>query len=159
MMPADSLHAAVHFILLLDVSSLWLPPCHHIFLPDANPEPWTPHTAPRSVHPSNVQASSRECARPADFVGLVGELAAYITAPPGRRRRERKRQTKAEGKTKESGTCSLSKSVCTWGECGTEWHCRRVAGSARLAQIQVCPRAFHDHLRCNVGCGFRWSQP
>ena len=60
--------------------------------------------APRatSAQPSSVQVSCLERARPAAIGAFAGGLAASSAAPPGRRRPERQRGAKAEGKTKDA---------------------------------------------------------
>ncbi|EBG9470403.1 hypothetical protein FJT12_12625 [Salmonella enterica] len=108
---------------------------------------FAPHVALPSAKPSNVQASCLDRARPAAIGALIGGLAAGATAPPGRRRPERERRAKAEGKTKGRGTGPRRKPVCTWGWRGTERLRRRAAWGARVAPMQACPRASHDRTR------------
>ena len=105
---------------------------------------FAPHVALPSAKPSNVQASCLDRARPAAIGALIGGLAAGATAPPGRRRPERERRAKAEGKTKGRGTGPRRKLVCTWGLRGTERLRRRAAWGERVAPMQACPRASHD---------------
>ena len=108
---------------------------------------FAPHVALPSAKPSNVQASCLDRARPAAIGALIGGLAAGATAPPGRRRPERERRAKAEGKTKGRGTGPRRKPVCTWGWRGTERLRRRAAFGAKVAPMQACPRASHDRTR------------
>ncbi|SAI73542.1 LysR family transcriptional regulator [Bordetella ansorpii] len=129
MMAADSLHAAVHLIVPSGMSFRLLPPCRRAYSACA----FAPHFALSPAQPSNVQASCLERARPA----AIGAFAGGLTAPPGRRRPERQRRAKAEGKTKGCGTCRPVKPVCTWGERGTERLCRRAAFGARGAPAYV----------------------
>src|SRR3546814_1107700 len=103
-----------------------------------------PHFAQHPAQPSNVQASCLECARPAAIGAFAGGLAASSAAPPGRRRPERQRRAKAEGKTKGRGTGPRRKTVCTWGWRGTERRRRRAAWGATPAPLRACPRASHD---------------
>lgn len=105
------------------------------------------HFAQYPAQPSNVQASCLEHARPMAVAAFAGGLAAGAAAPPGRRRPERQRGAKAEGKTKGRGTGPRRKPVCTWGWRGTERLCRRAAWGARPAPMQACPRASHDRAR------------
>lgn len=116
---------------------------------------FAPHVALPSAKPSNVQASCLDRARPAAIGALIGGLAAGATAPPGRRRPERERRAKAEGKTKGRGTWPRRKPVSTWGERGTERlrHC--AAFGARVAPMLACPRASHDRTRPSL----RGAQP
>lgn len=147
MMATDSLHAGVHLIVPSGVS-FWGPsPCCRASSAGVNPAHWAPHFALPSVQPSNVQASCLERARSAALAAFAGGLAASSAALPGRRCRERKREAKAEGKTKGGGTCLPSKPVCTWGLGGTARLSRRAACGAMLAPIRACPRASHDRTR------------
>ncbi|HBP5015966.1 TPA: hypothetical protein L5639_000112 [Pseudomonas aeruginosa] len=143
MMAADSLRSAVpsglSFSLLL--------PCRRACRAGANPANWAPHVALPSAQPSHVQASCLERARPAAIGAFTGALAAGSAASPGRRRPERQRRAKAEGKTKGFGTLPTSKPVCTWRWRGTERLRRRAAWGARVAPMQACPRASHDRTR------------
>ncbi|AWB76590.1 hypothetical protein B7H26_00870 [Stenotrophomonas maltophilia] len=109
------------------------------------------HLAQYPALPSHVQASCLERARPVALItpvrAFAGALAARAAAPPGRRRLERQRGAKAEGKTKGGGTCRPAKPVCTWGWRGTARLRRRAAWGARPAPVQACPRALHDRTR------------
>ncbi|WP_318591319.1 hypothetical protein [Enterobacter kobei] len=116
---------------------------------------FAPHVALPSAKPSNVQASCLDRARPAAIGALIGGLAAGATAPPGRRRPERERRAKAEGKTKGRGTWPRRKPVSTWGERGTERLRHRAAFGARVAPMLACPRASHDRTRPSL----RGAQP
>lgn len=142
-MAADSLHVAVHLIVPSGVSSgvsfCWLSPCRRAYSAGAS--------APHFALPSHVQASCLERARPVAVAAFAGVLAARAAAPPGRRRPERQRRAKAEGKTKGRGTRPRRKPVCTWGWCGTARLRRRAACGARPAPLQTCPRASHDRTR------------
>ncbi len=155
MMVADSLHVAVHFLVLSDVATLWSPSCRRVCRVGANPVHWTLQAARHPAQPSHVQASCLERAWPAvpsvSICAFAGGLAASSTAPPGRRRRERKRQTKAEGKTKGGGTQPPEKSVCTWGWRGTMRIRRRAAWGAKPAPRRGWPRASCDRPRHNFG--------
>lgn len=106
------------------------------------------HDARHSGLLSHVQASCLERARPMAVVTFPGELAASSAAPPGRRRLERKRQAKAEGKIKGRGTRPLENPVCTWGWRGT----RQEAATCR------------ESAQCRTGigesaCFARWTAP
>ena len=115
MMAADSLHVAVHLIVPSDVPLRWLSACRRACSASAS--------ALHFALPSHVQASCLERAQPAALIALVraftGALAASSAAPPGRRRPERQRRAKAEGKIKGRGTWPLENRVCTWGWRGT----------------------------------------
>ncbi|RPS52596.1 hypothetical protein IPC723_19220 [Pseudomonas aeruginosa] len=143
MMAAESLHVAVHLIVPSGVSFRLLLRCRRACSASAS----APHFAQHPAQSSNVQASCLERARPAAIGAFVGVLAASSTAPPGRRRPERQRRAKAEGKTKGRGTGPRRKPVCTWGGRGTERLCRRAAFGAKVAPMQACPRASHDRTR------------
>ncbi|QGP97152.1 hypothetical protein IPC1133_16210 [Pseudomonas aeruginosa] len=151
MMAADSLHVAVPLIVPSSMSFQWLPPCRRACSAGA----FAPRLAQHPAQPSNVQASCLERARPAAIGAFAGGLAASSAAPPGRRRPERQRGAKAEGKTKGRGTWPRRKPVCTWGGRGTERLCRRAAWGARPAPMLTCPRASHDRTRRSL----RGAQP
>ncbi|POH80768.1 hypothetical protein CXK91_22385 [Stutzerimonas stutzeri] len=143
MMAADSLHVAVHLIVPSGMSFRWLPPCRRACSAGAS----APRLAQHPAQPSNVQASCLERARPAAIGAFAGGRVASSAAPPGRRRPERQRRAKAEGKTKGRGTRPRRKPVCTWGWRGTERLRHRAAWGARPAPMQACPRASHDRTR------------
>ncbi|HBP6616119.1 TPA: hypothetical protein L6B32_04520 [Pseudomonas aeruginosa] len=143
MMATDSLHVAVSLIVPSGVSFEWLLSCRRACSAGA----LAPRLAQYSTQPSSVQASCLERARPAAIGAFAGGLAASSAAPPGRRRPERQRGAKAEGKTKERGTGPRRKPVCTWGWRGTQRLRRRAVWGARPAPIQACPRASHDRTR------------
>ncbi len=107
-----------------------------------------PHFAPLPAPSSNVQVSCLERARPVAVVAFAGVLAAGSAAPPGRRRPERKRRAKAEGKIKGRGTQPLENFVRTWGWRGT----RQGAAACR------------ESAQCRIGigesaCSARWDAP
>ncbi len=107
MMVADSLR--------LIVPSCWPSPCRRAYRASAS----APHVAQHPAPLSHVQASCLERPRPVAVAAFAGALAASSAAPPGRRRPERQRRAKAEGKIKGRGTPACEKPVCTWGWCGT----------------------------------------
>ncbi|MEQ6699725.1 hypothetical protein V4W74_26745 [Pseudomonas aeruginosa] len=115
MKAADSLHVTVHLLVPSGVSFRLLPPCRRPCSACA----FAPHFAQHPVQPSNVQASCLERAWPAVIGAFAGGLAAGAATPPGRRRPERERGAKAEGKIKGRGTLPLGILVCTWGWRGT----------------------------------------
>jgi len=95
-----------------------------------------------------VQASCLEHARPVAMAVFAGKLAAGSAAPPCRRRPERKRGAKAEGKIKGRGTQPLENPVCTWGWRGT----RQGAAACRESA----------QYRIGIGegaCLARWTAP
>ncbi|ARI91793.1 hypothetical protein B9G45_16420 [Pseudomonas aeruginosa] len=143
MMAADSLHVAVPLIVPSGMPFQWLPPCRRACSAGA----FAPRLAQHPAQPSSVQASCLERARPAAIGAFADGLAASSATPPGRRRPERQRGAKAEGKTKGRGTGPRRKPVCTWGWRGTERLCRRAAFGAKVAPMQACPRASHDRTR------------
>lgn len=143
MMAADSLHVAVHLIVPSGVSSCCSSPCRRACSAGASAS----HFALYPAQPSSVQASCLERAWPAAIGAFAGGLAASSAAPPGRRRPERQRGAKAEGKTKGRGTGPHRKPVCTWGWRGTVRLRRRAAFGARVAPMQACPRASHARTR------------
>ncbi|MFT9639632.1 hypothetical protein ACMZ49_20200, partial [Alcaligenes phenolicus] len=111
MMAVDSLHVAVPLVVPSSMSFQWLPPCRRACSAGA----FAPRLAQHPAQPSSVQVSCLERARPAAIGAFAGGLAASSAAPPGRRRPERQRGAKAEGKTKGRGTGPRRKPVCTWG--------------------------------------------
>ena len=119
MMAADSLHVAVHLIVPSGVPIRWLSACRRACSAGAS--------ALHFALPSHVQASCLERARPMAVAAFAGGLTACAAAPPGRRRPERKRRAKAEGKIEGCGTRVRAKPVCTWGWRGT----RLMAASCR----------------------------
>ncbi|MBZ7653109.1 hypothetical protein FML28_25190 [Klebsiella grimontii] len=143
MMAAESLHVAVHLIVPSGVSFRLLLRCRRACSASAS----APHFAQHPAQSSNVQASCLERARPAAIGAFVGVLAASSTAPPGRRRPERQRRAKAEGKTKGRGTGPRRKPVCTWGWRSTARLRRRAAGGAKPAPMRAYPCASHDRIR------------
>ncbi|HCG39236.1 MAG TPA: hypothetical protein DEW09_09195 [Pseudomonas sp.] len=151
MMAADSLHVAVHLIVPSGMSFRWLPPCRRACSAGAS----APRLAQHPAQPSNVQASCLERARPAAIGAFAGGRVASSAAPPGRRRPERQRRAKAEGKTKGRGTGPRRKPVCTWGWRGTQRLRRRAACGAKSAPRQGGPRASHAVARHS----FPWRLP
>lgn len=151
-MMVSSLHIHVHGIVLSGVPSRLSPPCRRA-------SSSVPHLAHHPAQPSNVQASRLERVWPVAIATFAGGLVAGSTAPPGRRRRERKRQAKAEGKTKGCGTQPPAESVCTWGWRGTMRLCRRAAWGARPAPRQGWPCALHDRLRHSFAQRLQGAQP
>ena len=129
MMAVDSLR----IIVPSGVLPCWLSPCHRVCSADAS----ALHLAQPTALPSHVQVSCLERARPMVMVAFVGGLAEGRTASPGRRRSERKRGAKAEGKIKCRGTQPLENLVCTWGWRGT----RQGASACRESD------------RCRIGTG------
>ena len=140
---ADSLRIGGPPIVLSGVFALIQVPCRCTWRARA----FARYAALHSAQPSNVQASCLERAWPGAVSAFAGALAASSTGPPGRRRPERQRGAKAEGKTKGCGTCRPAKPVCTWEWRGTERLRRRAAWGARPAPMQACPRASHDRTR------------
>lgn len=98
MMAVDSLHVAVHLIVPSGMSFRLLLPCRRACSASVS----APHFALSPAQPSSVQASCLERARPAAIAAFAGGLTASSAAPPGRRRPERQRGAKAEGKTKDA---------------------------------------------------------
>lgn len=140
MMATDSLR----FIVPLGVSFRWPLPCRCAGRARAFAPLFAQHPKPSS----HVQASCLERARPVAVAAFAGGLAASSAAPPGRRRSERKRGAKAEGKIKGRGTQPLENLVCTWGWRGT----RQGAAACR------------ESAQCRVGigegaCFARWTAP
>ncbi|RQQ57191.1 hypothetical protein DF021_31020 [Burkholderia stagnalis] len=130
MMTADSLHISEHLIVPSDVPFLWLSPCRCVCSAGAFAQHFAQPPAPSSY----VQASCLEHARPVAVATFAGGLAAGSAAPPDRRRPERKRGAKAEGKIKGRGTQPLENPVCTWGWRGTR---QEVAACRVSAQCRI----------------------
>ena len=142
MMAADSLHISVHFIVPSGMSFRWSSPCHYACSACAFAQHFAQPPAPSSY----VQASCLERAWPMAVVAFAGGLTADSAAPPNRRRLERKRQAKAEGKIKGRDTQPLENPVCTWGWRGT----RQGAAACR------------EGAQCRIGvgeiaCFVRWT--
>jgi len=133
MMATDSLHISVHLIVPSGVLFRWPSPCHRAWRARA----FAPHFAQRPAPSSHVQASCLEHARPVAVAAFAGGLAAGSAAPPVRRRPERKRGAKAEGKIKGRGTQPLENPVCTWGWRGT----------------RLGPTACRENAQCRIGIG------
>ncbi|WP_458364398.1 hypothetical protein [Burkholderia pseudomallei] len=138
MMTIDSLR----FIVPSSVSSRWSSPCRRA----CRASTFAPHVAQSPVQPSHVQTSCLERARLAAMAAFAGALAVGSAAPPGRRRLERQRQAKAEGKIKGRGTSPLENPVCTWGWRGTR------LGAAVCREGAPC-RANTGEVACLV----RWT--
>ncbi|MZH99024.1 hypothetical protein F5986_14770 [Dickeya dianthicola] len=119
MMAVDSLHISVHLIVPSSVSFHWSSPCRCACSAGADPAYRAPHFAQPPAPSPYVQASCLEHTRPVAVAAFAGGLAADSAAPPDRRRPERKRRAKAEGKIKGRGTQPLKNPVCTWGWRGT----------------------------------------
>ncbi|MDO3605015.1 hypothetical protein [Ralstonia pseudosolanacearum] len=137
MMAADSLHISVHVVVPSDVSFRWSSPCRCACIAGADSVYRAPHFTPPPVPSSYVQASCLERARPVAVAAFAGGLSADSAAPPRRRRPERKRGAKAEGKIKGRGTLPLENLVCTWGWRGT----RQEAAACR------------ESAQCRIGIG------
>ncbi|NRE31726.1 hypothetical protein E5U26_13800 [Burkholderia pseudomallei] len=138
MMAADLLR----FIVPPGVSSCRPLPCCRACRASAS----APHVAQHPASLSHVQGSCLERARPVAVGTFAGALAASNAAPPGRRRPERQRRAKAEGKIKGRGTPARENPVCTWGWRGT----RRGAAACR------------EGAQCRAGigegaCFTRWT--
>ena len=133
MMTADSLHISVHLILPSGVPFRWPSPRRCACSACAFAQHFARPPAPSFY----VQASCLEHARPVALAVFAGGLAAGSAAPPGRRRPERKRGEKAEGKIKGRGTQPLENPVCTWGWRGT----RQGAAACR------------ESAQCRIGIG------
>lgn len=119
MMATDSLHGVAHSIVPSSVSSCWPSPCRRACRASDNFAYSAPPVAQHPAALSPVQASCLEHARPMAVAAFPGALAASSAAPPGRRRPERQRRAKAEGKIKGRGTWPPENLVCTWGWRGT----------------------------------------
>ncbi len=148
MMAPNALHIAVHLIVPSGVSLRWPSLCRRACHAGADPAYRAPHFAQQLAWLSHVQASCLERARPMAVVAFPGGLAASSAVPPGRRRLERKRQAKAEGKIKGRGTWPLENSVCTWGWRGTR------------QEVPACRQS----AQCRIGIGesaclVRWTTP
>lgn len=144
MMAADSLR----FIVPSGVLFHWSSPCRCACHACVDPAHRAPHVVQQPEPLPHVQASCLERARPMAVVTFPGGLAASSAAPLGRRRLERKRQAKAEGKIKGRGTQPLENPVCTWGWRGTR------------QEVAAC----RESAQCHVGIGesaclVRWTAP
>ena len=130
MMAADSLHVAVHPVVLSGVSFRLLLPCRRACSADA----FAPHFALPPAQPSHVQASCLEHGWPAAIAVFAGALAAGAAWLPGRNCRERMREANAEGKIKGRSTSLCGKPSCTWGWRGT---CQGAAACRQSAQCRI----------------------
>ncbi len=134
MMAGDSLHIAVHLIVPYGMLFHWSSKCCCACNAGADPAYRAPHFAQTPAPSSYVQASCLEHARSVAVAAFPGGLAAGSAAPPGRRRPERKRGAKAEGKIKGRGTRPLENPVCTWGWRGTR---QETAACRESAQCHI----------------------
>jgi len=134
MMTTDSLR----FIVPSAVSSSCTLSCHA--------GAFASHVVQPYAQPPQVQTSCLERARPVVAAVFAGALAVSSTAPPGRRRPERKRRAKAEGKIKGRGTWPLEKPVCTWGWRGTR------LGAAACREGAPCRVGMGE-----IACFVRWT--
>lgn len=76
----------------------------------------------------------RRAGRAGAFTPHVARHSELDDAPPERRRPERQRRSKAQGKIKGRGTSWRQKSVCTCGWCGT----RQAMAACRIcAQYRI----------------------
>ena len=119
MKAADSLRDLVYSIVPSDVLFYRSSPGRCACIAGADSVYRAPHFAQPPKPSLYVQASCLEHVRLVAVVAFAGGLAAGSAAPPGRRRPERKRGAKAEGKIKGRGTQPLENPVCTWGWRGT----------------------------------------
>ena len=119
MMAADSLRISGHLIKPSSMSFHCSSKCRCACSAGADPAYRAPRFAQAPAPSSYVQASCLEHARSVAVAAFPGGRAAGSAAPPGRRRPERKRGAKAEGKIKGCGTQPLENPVCTWGWRGT----------------------------------------
>lgn len=133
----------LHFVVPSGVSPCWLSPC----LCACRTGAFAPRFAQPPAHSSNVQASCLERTRPVAVTAFAGGLASSSVTPPGRRRLERMREAKAEGKTKGGGTWVPATPVCTWGRSGTARLRHRAVYGAQRAPMLACPRASHARTR------------
>jgi hypothetical protein len=139
MMLADSLR----FVVPSGVSLRWPSPCCRACSANAS----APHLAQHPALSFYVQASCLERARPKTVAAFAGGLAGSSTAPPGRRRLERKRQAKAEGKIKGRGTWPLENPVCTRGGAARAKRRQRAARVRNAASALAKTRASPAGLR------------
>jgi hypothetical protein len=133
MMAVDSLHVAVHLIVLSGASFRLLLLCRRACSASA----FAPHFALPPAQPSHVQASCLEHGWPVAIAVFAGALAAGAALPPGRNCRKRTRETNAEGKIEGRGTTVRAKPVCTW-----------VWGSTRH-RVASC----RQQRKCHAGIG------
>ena len=144
MMAVYSLRISVHFIVPSGMSFRWSSPCHYA----CSACVFAQHFAQPPAPSYYVQASCLERARPMAVVAFAGGLTAGSAVPPGRRRPERKRGAKAEGKIKGRGTRPLENSVCTW-----EWRGTRQGAAA-------CRESAQRGIGISEGaCFVRWTAP
>jgi len=106
---------SLRFFVSIGLSFRWLPPCRRACRAGAFAPPVARHPAASSP----VQTACPERAMPGAWRPLAGGQAARCAAPPVRRRPERQRRSKAQGKIKGRGTWPLKNLVCTWGWRGT----------------------------------------
>lgn len=135
---------SLRFVVSIGLSFRWFPPCRRVCRAGA----FAPHIARHPVAYSPVQTACPERVMPKAWQTLAGGHAARCAAPPVRRRPERQRRSKAQGKIKGRGTGPLENLVCTWG-----WRSTRQAAAA-------C----REGAQCRVGvgevaCFVRWTAP
>ncbi|TAM59223.1 MAG: hypothetical protein EPN49_11430 [Rhodanobacter sp.] len=93
-----------------------------------------------------VQTACPERALSSTGQALAGRQAPRCGAPPGRRRPEPRRGTKAEGKIKGRGTSSRRKPCLHGGWRGTRFWRRCAADDAAFAPAMKDSRASHARL-------------
>lgn len=138
-MGADTLHCVAPS----EVSCCWLSPRDCACRAGA----FAPRFARSPAQPSSVQVSCLERARLVVATELDGGRAESNTEPPSRRRLERMRQAKAEGKTKGGGTGMPLTSICTWGRSSTAFLVRRAVYGGHRPPVLAWPRASYARLR------------
>lgn len=137
MMAADSLHVAVHLIVLSGVLFRLLSPCRRT----CSARAFVLYFSLSPAQPSNVQVSCLEHGRPEAIAAFAEALAAGAAMPPGRSGWEREPgvqgEANAEGKIEGRGTMVRAKPVCTW-----------VSGGTRLRAVSC-----RLQLQCLAGIG------
>lgn len=124
---------ALHFIVRSGVSSHGASPCRRAWRVGA----FAPRVAQPPAPPFRRKASCLGRAPPAVVSVFADAQAECSAAAPGRRRLERQRRSKTQGKIKGCGTSWREKAVCTWG-----WH------STHQGEVACRGRA-----PCRVDCG------
>lgn len=133
---------SLRFVVSIGLPFRWFTPCRRACRAGAFPS----HLALHPVTSSPVQTACPERAMPKAWRTLAGGHAARCTVSPMRRRPERQRRSKAEGKIKGRGTSPLENPVCTWGWRGTR---QGVAACREGAQCRV--------RMSEVACFVRWT--
>jgi hypothetical protein len=138
---------SLRFVVSIGLPFRWFPPCRRACRAGAFPS----HLARHPATSSPVQTACPERAMPKAWRTLAGGHAARCAASPMRRRPERQRRSKAQGKIKGRGTPWREKAVCTWGWRGTR------QGKLRAARVRNVVSALAKSRATRAGLRWSWK--